>query len=59
MDGLLMVRTALVMIVVLSLVYLRLQRARRRGDRVCPQCGRPNPAYREYCRVCSARLVRR
>ncbi|MGA2079350.1 MAG: hypothetical protein ABSH53_01860 [Holophaga sp.] len=54
-----MVRTALVAIVLLSLIYLRLQRARRSGDKVCPQCGRGNPAYREYCRVCSAKLARR
>ncbi len=52
-------RAYLLLIVVLSLVYLRMLRRRRRGDKVCPQCGRPNPAYREYCRVCSARLARR
>lgn len=54
-----MVRTLLVLIVLLSLVYLRMQRRARRGDRICPQCGRPNPGYRVYCRVCSTRLVRR
>ncbi len=52
-------RAYLLLIVVLGLVYLRMLRRRRPGDKVCPQCGRPNPAHREYCRVCSARLARR
>ena len=54
-----MMRAVLVAIVLLSLIWLRLQRAKHRGDKVCPQCGRGNPAYREYCRVCSAKLARR
>lgn len=51
-------KIALWLVVVLALVYLRLLRRQRRGDRVCPQCGRANPGYREYCRACSTRLVR-
>ena len=52
-------KVALWLVVVLALVYLRMLRRPRRGDRLCPQCGRGNPAYRDYCRACSARLVRR
>jgi hypothetical protein len=54
-----MLKVTLWLVILLALIYLRLLRRQRRGDRICPQCGRPNPAQREYCRACSARLVRR
>ena len=54
-----MSRFTLWLAVLLVLVGLRLLRGRRRGDRVCPRCGRTNPAHRDYCRACSARLARR
>ena len=54
-----MLKAALWLVVLLALVYLRLLRGQRRSGRICPQCGHRNPAHRDHCRVCSARLVRR
>jgi len=47
---------SILLVLILGLLYVRLLRRRRLGDRLCPHCNTRNPRHLAHCRHCGAPL---